>query len=588
MKKPFIAIVDDDSGFASYLRTFLSLRGYEARCYTRGDELLASMKQSEAPDAVLLDVMMPGLDGLATLRALKASRPEAQVIMLSGRNQASTIVEAVRLGAADYVVKPDDPEGLGEIALDVAIKNAIEKNRLVSELSELRQQLSDDEDRAVWGNSEKMRGIAQVIEQVSDSDVTVLIRGESGVGKELVSRAIHHRSTRRNRPFVKVNCAALPAELLESELFGHERGAFTGAATTRIGKFEQADGGTLMMDEIGEMKPALQAKLLHVLQDAEFTKLGSNKRIQVDVRIVAATNRDLEKMLVSGDFREDLYYRLKVIELTVPSLRERPDEIATLTDFFVARYSRKYNRPARPISEELRQLFGQYRLAREHPRTGEHDQARRHPAGRAARRAGDSAEPAARGCGAGRCGGRGPAAGRSRGSRRRGDACRDAARHAAVPAARRARGRRRGRREPAAPGRRRFPRVGGEGGGDESGTRRHRDDAAPGALEPAQSRADSRRELQDAPQQDQGVRHQSSLMSRVRRASARLPWIFTLLGNRVPPGPVPRPSTAAVCRKRSPDFLTLRKISTRGIRLAQQQGVKCRIHGMATEMANPA
>ena len=360
MKNAYVAIVDDDSSFAAYLRTFLSLRGYEARCYTRGDELLASMKQSEAPDVVLLDVMMPGLDGLATLRALKASRPEAQVIMLSGRNQASTIVEAVRLGAADYVVKPDDPEGLGEIALDVAIKNAIEKNRLVSELSELRQQLSDDEDRAVWGNSEQMRGIATVIEQVSDSDVTVLIRGESGVGKELVARAIHQRSTRRSRPFVKVNCAALPAELLESELFGHERGAFTGAATTRIGKFEQADTGTLMLDEIGEMKPALQAKLLHVLQDAEFTKLGSNKRINVDVRILAATNRDLEKMLMSGDFREDLYYRLKVIELTVPSLRERPDEVPTLTDFFVARYSRKYNRPLKPISDELRRLFLQY------------------------------------------------------------------------------------------------------------------------------------------------------------------------------------------------------------------------------------
>src|SRR5574338_327365 len=338
MKKPYVAIVDDDSAFAAYLRTFLSLRGYEARCYTRGDELLASMKQSEAPDVVLLDVMMPGLDGLATLRALKASRPEAQVIMLSGRNQASTIVEAVRLGAADYVVKPDDPEGLGEIALDVAIKNAIEKNRLVSELTELRQQLSDDEDRSVWGNSEKMRGIATVIEQVADSDVTVLIRGESGVGKELVARAIHQRSTRRNRPFVKV----------------------TGAAATRIGKFEQADTGTLMLDEIGEMKPALQAKLLHVLQDAEFTKLGSNKRIQVDVRVVAATNRDLEKMMLSGDFREDLYYRLKVIELTVPGLRERRDEVATLTDFFAVRYSRKYNRPLRPISDELRQLFMQY------------------------------------------------------------------------------------------------------------------------------------------------------------------------------------------------------------------------------------
>ena len=328
--------------------------------YARGDELLATMKQTEAPDVILLDVMMPGLDGLATLRALKASRPEAQVIMLSGRNQASTIVEAVRLGAADYVVKPDDPEGLGEIALDVAIKNAIEKNRLVSELSELRQQLSDDEDRSVWGTSEKMQNIARVIEQVADSDVTVLIRGESGVGKELVSRAIHQRSTRRNRPFVKVNCAALPAELLESELFGHERGAFTGAATTRIGKFEQADTGTLFMDEIGELKPALQSKLLHVMQDAEFTKLGSNKRITVDVRVVTATNRDLEKMLVSGDFREDLYYRLRVIEVIVPPLRERRDEVPALTDFFVARYSRKYNRPLKPVSDELRHMFLQY------------------------------------------------------------------------------------------------------------------------------------------------------------------------------------------------------------------------------------
>ena len=187
----------------------------------------------------------------------------------------------MRLGAADYVVKPDDPEGLGEIALDVAIKNAIEKNRLVSELTELRQQLSDDQDRVGLGQQrEDARRSRTVIEQVADSDVTVLIRGESGVGKELVARAIHQRSTRRNRPFVKVNCAALPAELLESELFGHEKGAFTGAATTRIGKFEQADTGTILLDEIGEMKPALQAKLLHVLQDAEFTKLGSNKRDQ--------------------------------------------------------------------------------------------------------------------------------------------------------------------------------------------------------------------------------------------------------------------------------------------------------------------
>ena len=258
MKKPFVAIVDDDPAFTNYLRTFLSLRGYDSRSYSRGDELLASVKQGDPPDIVLLDVMMPGMNGLETLRALKAAKPELQAIMLSGREQASTIVEAVRLGAADYVVKPDDPEGLGEIALDSAIKSAIEKTRLVSEITELRRQLSDDQDRAFlfWGDSPDMKAIATVIEQVSDSDVTVLIRGESGVGKELVARAIHQRSSRRERPFVKVNCAALPAELLESELFGHEKGAFTGAATTRIGKFEQAHTGTIFLDEIGEMKAA--------------------------------------------------------------------------------------------------------------------------------------------------------------------------------------------------------------------------------------------------------------------------------------------------------------------------------------------
>ena len=361
-RRPSIAVVDDDSGFAGYLRTFLALRGYEARSYTRGDEIVAAIRQGEPPDIVLLDVAMPGMDGIQTLKALKAARPELQVIMLSGREQARIIVEAVRLGAADYVVKPDDPEGLGEIALDAAIKQAIERSRLVTELSDLRRQLSDDQSEAFigWGDSPAMRQVALIIEQVADSDVTVLIRGESGVGKELVARAIHQRSNRRQRPFVKVNCAALPAELLESELFGHEKGAFTGAATTRIGKFEQAHTGTIFMDEIGEMKPPLQAKLLHVLQDAEFTKLGSNKKITVDVRVVAATNRDLEAMMLRGEFREDLYYRLKVIEAAVPPLRERHDEIPSLIDFFIVKYSQRYNRPVRPLSDELRDRFLHY------------------------------------------------------------------------------------------------------------------------------------------------------------------------------------------------------------------------------------
>ena len=361
-RRPSIAVVDDDSGFAGYLRTFLDVRGFEARSYTRGDEIVAAIRQGEPPDIVLLDVAMPGMDGLQTLKALKAARPELQVIMLSGREQAQIIVEAVRLGAADYVVKPDDPEGLGEIALDAAIRQAIERSRLVNELTDLRQQLSDDQNEAFigWGDSASMRQVALIIDQVADSDVTVLIRGESGVGKELVARAIHQRSNRKLRPFVKVNCAALPAELLESELFGHEKGAFTGAATTRIGKFEQAHTGTILLDEIGEMKPPLQAKLLHVLQDAEFTKLGSNKKINIDVRVLAATNRDLEQMMLRGDFREDLYYRLKVIEAMVPPLRERRDEIPSLTDFFIVKYSHRYNRPVRPLSEELRRQFLEY------------------------------------------------------------------------------------------------------------------------------------------------------------------------------------------------------------------------------------
>jgi two-component system, NtrC family, response regulator AtoC len=358
MSSPFVAVVDDDPAFTAYLRTFLLLRGYETRCYSRGDEMLAAIQQGDSPDVVLLDVMMPGLDGLATLRALKTARPQTQAIMLSGREQASLIVEAVRLGAADYIVKPADPEGLGEIALDAAIRNATRSTASSPCCGTRPATIASDLCSA--GATENMRAVTTMIEQVADTDATVLVRGESGVGKELVARAIHERSPRRRRPLVKVNCAALPAELLESELFGHEKGSFTGAATIRIGKFEQADGGTIMLDEIAEMTAAVQAKLLHVLQDGGFSRLGSNTRQVVDVRVIAATNRVLETMMISGAFREDLYYRLKVIEIVVPPLRERRDEIRPLTDLFIARYSRTYNRPAPKPSEAFRQLFEEY------------------------------------------------------------------------------------------------------------------------------------------------------------------------------------------------------------------------------------
>jgi two-component system, NtrC family, response regulator AtoC len=240
----------------------------------------------------------------------------------------------------------------------VTVSNALEGGRLRDENKSLKKAV--EVRHQMVGESHALKQVMAAVSRAAPTNATVLITGESGVGKELVARAIHQRSPRKERPFVKVNCAALPAELLESELFGHEKGAFTGAALTRIGKFEQADTGTIFLDEIGEVQASLQAKLLHVLQDAQFTKLGSNKSIDVDVRIVAATNRNLESMMLRGEFREDLYYRLKVIEITVPPLRERRGEIAHLTGFFIDRYARRYNRSPRQLSAELAQLFQTY------------------------------------------------------------------------------------------------------------------------------------------------------------------------------------------------------------------------------------
>jgi two-component system response regulator AtoC len=354
-----LALVDDDPAFSTYLSARLRARGYAVATYASGAELINALGQTR-PDVVLLDVLMPGMDGLETLRAIRQVHPTLQVVMLSGMQVPSTIVGAVRLGATDYVVKPDDPDGFGEAALEAAIRNAIEKAQLASEVTRLRLQTAEDPDttQCCWGSGTAMRHVVAMIERVADSDIGVLISGESGVGKEVVARELHRRSARRARPFVKVNCAALPAELLESELFGHERGAFTDAQNTRIGKFEFATGGTILLDEIGEMPLALQAKLLHVLQDHELTRLGSNRAVAVDVRVIAATNRSLERMIRGGQFREDLYYRLQVIEIRVPSLRERADEILPLVDFFLGRYAARYGRtPIRPSSALRRALL---------------------------------------------------------------------------------------------------------------------------------------------------------------------------------------------------------------------------------------
>ena len=356
-----LALVDDDQQFVQYLDTLLKTRGYDVQPFTSGSDLLQAMHTDTPPDVVLLDVSMPGMDGLETLKAVRVAHPNVQVIMWSGRNAPATIVDAMRQGAADYVVKPDDPGGVGEAALENAIRNAVEKTVLTSEVARLRTQVGEDpEGVAFWGPGSAMRNVMAMVDRVADSDVSVLLRGESGVGKEVIARELHRRSPRRTKPFVKVNAAALPSELLESELFGHERGAFTGAQNARMGKFEFANHGTLMLDEIGEMPPGLQAKLLHVLQDSEFTKLGSNKPVTVDVRIIAATNRDLEQMMRGGSFREDLYYRLQVIEIFIPPLRERREEINQFIEFFLVKYSERYGRPLRRPSDTLRDTLLNY------------------------------------------------------------------------------------------------------------------------------------------------------------------------------------------------------------------------------------
>jgi len=355
-----VAIVDDDPLFTEYLQLHLTTNGHAARVFHSGTSLLDAFHSGFAPQVVLLDVTMPGMDGIETLRAIRSAQPSAHVVMLSGGQAPATIVEAVRLGAADYVVKPTDSDGLGEAALDAAILRAFERESLRNEIDQLRTSLSEDPDgtQACWAYGSSMQSVMTIVERVADTDITVLLRGESGVGKEVVARELHRRSARRTKPFVKVNCAAMPAELLESELFGHERGAFTGAASTRIGKFESAHTGTVMLDEIGEMPPALQAKLLHVLQDRQFTRLGSNRPVDVDVRIIAATNCDLEEMMRIRTFRQDLYYRLQDIDVLVPPLRERRTEIQPLAEFFLAKYGRAYGRgPVRPSPVFMERLL---------------------------------------------------------------------------------------------------------------------------------------------------------------------------------------------------------------------------------------
>jgi two-component system response regulator AtoC len=350
-----VLVIDDDPGVRDYMEALVSRQGYRVFPVADAEQALASLEETQ-PDIVTLDVVLPGMDGLETLRRLKLRLPDVPVVMLSGHGQARNIVEAMKLGASDFLRKPFEVE-----ELELAFQKALEKRALRQEVERLRGRArSETELLLLAGDDPKMKEINDIIEQVADTDITVLVRGESGTGKELVARTIFQLSGRSERPFVKVNCAALPSELLESELFGFEKGAFTGAQKRKLGKFEYANHGTIFLDEISEMHPGLQAKLLQVLQDGEFSRLGGESDVRVDTRILAATNRNLEEAVADGSFREDLYYRLNVVTIQIPALRDRPGAIPLLVDHFLKKNNEQYHKDVKQLSAETMDTFMTY------------------------------------------------------------------------------------------------------------------------------------------------------------------------------------------------------------------------------------
>src|SRR5262245_55591442 len=354
-------VIDDDPSVGETLGRVLGELGHEMEYCAKGSEGVERTRELQ-PAVVMLDVCLAGEDGLQLLERVREVSPRTAVIMISAYGETGLVVKAMKQGASDFLSKPLQR---GEVI--AAVENVLEKVTLQWEVEHLREQVLQgqlerrrSEYDGVFAHSPRMRSIKEMIDQVADTDATVLAWGESGVGKELVARAIHECSPRRERAFVKVNCAALPLELLESELFGYEKGAFTGAHRRKPGKFELADSGTIFLDEIGEMPLPLQAKLLHVLQDREFSRLGSGQDIRVDVRVVASTNKDLERAVAQGAFREDLYYRLNVVNIHVPPLRERPEEIPIIAEHFWQKYSRQYNRQGAQLSHDLLERFQAY------------------------------------------------------------------------------------------------------------------------------------------------------------------------------------------------------------------------------------
>ncbi len=355
--KSNILIVDDDKNICKMIEASLRKeKRYEIDSALSGEACLRILKENP-PELILLDIQMPGIDGIETLQKIRDENPHIPVIMMTAHGTIERAVTSMKLGAYDFLTKPFARE-----RLLVTVNNALVNSSLRREVDELRSELKTKYAFAnIIGQSGVMQDVFRAVEKVFSSNVTVLIQGESGTGKELIARAIHYHSPlRTGKPFVAVNCSALPESLLESELFGHEKGAFTGALGRRIGKFEQANGGTIFLDEIGLMTPATQSKLLRVLQEREFERVGGNELVKVDVRVISATNKDLEEEMKKGEFREDLYYRISVFPIKLPPLRERRDDIPLLAAHFLQKYSKQEGKNIEGITPDALDLMMAY------------------------------------------------------------------------------------------------------------------------------------------------------------------------------------------------------------------------------------
>ena len=355
MSKGRILVVDDESSARGALSEILQDEGYKVRTAADGFRALAAASEF-APDVVLTDLKMPGMDGLSLMERLKESQPEVEVVLMTAFGAVESAVEAMRRGASNYLTKP-----LNSDELLVVLERCLGGVALKRETKRLKEEVAGKyRFENIVGQSAEMQSLFKTVRQVAPSRATVLITGDSGTGKEMIAAAIHHTSPRAQKPFVKLHCAALAETLLESELFGHERGSFTGADRRRIGRFEEADGGTLFLDEISEISPATQVKLLRVLQEHEFERVGGNQPTKVDVRVIAATNRDLSTMVQNGQFREDLYYRLNVINLRLPALRERPGDIPALAAHFLVKYARENGKEVERFEDAALSILRNY------------------------------------------------------------------------------------------------------------------------------------------------------------------------------------------------------------------------------------